>query len=203
MRLFQAIVCQELAPRELRLLLNDIASFGTFSLQFEEVLLERCFVVSSWHNVMKKVCIDVYPLVQPVSDGKFVPLSRVTSCLEPMQLPMCVRGAPPILVRVLDDCHLINDNSFVQQSFNEEVFLQCFRQAHQEIFRMFEVTTSVEYVIGVLGMMSGHLLRSSSFFPRLVVYCSVLQMRGLVLFCRQCKFAQIWITATCARFLWV
>ena len=33
------------------------------------------------------------------------------------------------------------------ESFNEDVFLQCFRQSHQDVFGMLEVTTALEYVI--------------------------------------------------------
>ena len=48
---------------------------------------------------------------------------------------------------MLDDNPADGRRLMVWQSFNEEVFLQCFRQSDQGVFGMLEVTTAFEYVI--------------------------------------------------------
>ena len=96
---------------------------------------------------MKKICVGAQSLDQKVPDPKLLPLARVVSCLEGQQLPVSIVGASPSLILVLNT-NRKDDRRFVTwQSFDEEVFLQCFRQSHQDIFGMVEVTTALEYVI--------------------------------------------------------
>ena len=74
-----------------------------------------------------------------------VPYMTLVSCF--CELPVSVLGASPSLIRVLDT-NRTDDRRFLSwQLFGEEVFLQCFRQSHQDIFGMVEVTTALEYVI--------------------------------------------------------
>ena len=61
-------------------------------------------------------------------------------------MPISVRGCSPLLLRLLSE-ERRDDRPFVlYHGFDEEVFLQCFRQAHQDIFGMLEVVTLVEYL---------------------------------------------------------
>ena len=86
-------------------------------------------------------------LDQKMPEPELLPLARVASCLEGQQLPVSVLGASPSLIRMLD-ANRTDDRRFRSwQSFDEEVFLHCFRQSHQDIFGMIEVTTALEYVI--------------------------------------------------------
>ena len=86
-------------------------------------------------------------LDQKMPDPELLPLPRVANCLEGQRLPMSVLGASPSLIRVLNT-NRTDDRRFLSwQSFGEEVFLQSFRQSHQDIFGMAEVTTALEYVI--------------------------------------------------------
>ena len=86
-------------------------------------------------------------LDQRMPDPEVLPLARVGNCLEVQRLPVSVLGASPSLIRVLDT-NRTDDRRFLSwQSFDEEVFLQCFRQSHQDNFGMVEVTTALEYMI--------------------------------------------------------
>ena len=76
-----------------------------------------------------------------------VPLSRVIYCLDPPQFQLCIRSASPTLVRVLiyarSDCkHFVTHERFIS-----EVFLECFRRAHQNTFGMLEIVAVVEYIV--------------------------------------------------------
>ena len=65
----------------------------------------------------------------------------------PKQLPVALSGASPSLVRVLRNVREDGRRFVIYQSFSEEVFLQCFRQAHQDVFGLVEVVTIVDYVV--------------------------------------------------------
>ena len=109
--------------------------------------MERCYVLC-WDGLnFKKICVGDQALDQNMPDPELLPLARVANCLEGQQLPVSVLGASPSLICVLDT-NRTDDRRFLSwQSFGEEVFLQCFRQSHQDIFGMVEVTTALEYVI--------------------------------------------------------
>ena len=80
-------------------------------------------------------------------DAELVPLAQVVPCFEAEQLPVSILGAIPSFIRVLDDQRADVRRFMMWQLFSEEVFLQCFRQSHQDVFGMLEVTTALEYVI--------------------------------------------------------
>ena len=145
---FQSFVCQGLAPRVIRLLLSGITKFKEYSIQFEkEDDAEFCFVVWWEDDHLKKVCISVESLDQALPDAELVPLSRVIHSLDPPHFPLCIRGASPTLVRVLGDVLPDGRDFVVHERFTSEVFLECFRRAHQNIFGMLEVVTAVEYIV--------------------------------------------------------
>ena len=76
-----------------------------------------------------------------------MPLSRIVYSLPTKQLPLSLSGASPSLVRVLGNVRADGLRFVVYQSFSEEVFLLCFRQAHQDVFGLVEVVTFVDYVV--------------------------------------------------------
>ena len=108
---------------------------------------ERCYVLCWEGNYLKKVCVGYQSLDLPVPDAELVPLARVVSSVGSQQLPVSIVGGSPSLLRVLGD-NRDDGREFLQvRRFNEDVFMQCFRQAHQDIFGMLEVMTAVEYVV--------------------------------------------------------
>ena len=146
--MFQSFLCRGLAPRVLRLMVSDVESFKEYGMQFERSgNVEHCYVLC-WDGLnLKKICVGGQSLDQKMPEPELLPLASVANCLEGRQLPVSVLGASPSLIRVLDT-NRTDDRRFLSwQSFDEEVFLQCFRQSHQDIFGMVEVTTALEYVI--------------------------------------------------------
>ena len=99
-----------------------------------------------WASV-KKICVGSQSLDRKVPDPELLPLAEVVTCFEGEQLPVSVVGGSSSLIRVLDDNRADGRRFMVLQSFNENVFPQCFRQSHQDVFGMLEVTTALEYVI--------------------------------------------------------
>ena len=129
-------------------MLSDVKSSKEYGMQFEKSgNIERCYVLC-WDALnLKKICVGDQSLDQKMPEPELLPLARVASCLEEQQLPVSVLGASPSLIRLLD-ANRTDDRRFLSwQSFDEEVFLHCFRQSHQDIFGMIEVTTALEYVI--------------------------------------------------------
>ena len=96
---------------------------------------------------MKKICVGSEPADQPMPNAELVPLSRVIHSLDSKQMPLSVIGASPSLLKVFGDNRTDGRRFVVHQGFTEELFLQCLRQAHQDIFGMVEVTSIVEYVV--------------------------------------------------------
>ena len=140
-----SFLCQGLAPRVLRLMISDVKSFKEYGIQFEKVgNEERCYVHCWEGTYLKKICVSSQTLDQKVPDAELVLLARVVTCFEGEQLPVSILGASPSLVRVLDDKRSDGRRFMMWQSFSEEVFLQCFRQSHQDVFGMLEVTTALE-----------------------------------------------------------
>ena len=129
-------------------MISDIKAFKEYGVQFEKSgHVERCYVLCWDGLVLKKICVGNETLDQRMPAPELLPLARVVNCLEGQQMPVSICGGSPSLFRVLD-AGRTDDRRFVSwQSFDEEVFLQCFRQAHQDIFGMIEITTAVEYII--------------------------------------------------------
>ena len=129
-------------------MINVVKSFKEYGIQFEKVgSVERCYVWCCDGTSLKKICVGSQSLDQKVRDPQLLPLAEVVTCFEGEQLLVSVLGVCPTLIRVLDDTRADGRRFMVLQSFNEDVFLQCFRQSHQDVFGMLEVTTALEYVI--------------------------------------------------------
>ena len=75
------------------------------------------------------------------------PLAQFVHSLPNARLPLCIAGASPSLHRVIEDNRNDRKRFVVHLQFTEEVFLQCVRQAHQDVFGMVEVTSLVDYVV--------------------------------------------------------
>ena len=71
----------------------------------------------------------------------------VVNSLHAKQLPISVSAARPSLVRVLEDNRSDERPFLAYQGFDGETFLQCLRQAHQDVFGKIEVTTIFDYII--------------------------------------------------------
>ena len=117
-------------------------------MQFEKaVRVERCYVLCWDGACLKKTCIGSQSLDHKLPDPELLALARVVTCFEEEQLPVSMLGATPSPICVLDDNWADGRRFMVWQSFDEEVFLQRFRQSHQDVFGMLEVTTALEYIV--------------------------------------------------------
>ena len=73
-------------------------------------------------------------------------LSKIVGSLSTRQLPVCILGATPSLIRVLEDNRADGRQSVVYQCFDEETLLLCVLQADQDVFGLVSVITLVEYL---------------------------------------------------------
>ena len=96
---------------------------------------------------MKKICVGCQSVDLPVPDAELIHLARVVHCLSLQQFPLSIVGGSPSLFRVLGGNRSGSREFVCVQRFNEDVFMLCFRQAHQDIFGILEVLTAVEYLI--------------------------------------------------------
>ena len=93
------------------------------------------------------VCINVEDVGQRVPDAELSSLSRIVCSCGGELMPLSIRGGPQSFVSVPSD-NRTDGRLFVYcREFTSEVFLQCYRQAHQEIFGMLEVTTMVDFLM--------------------------------------------------------
>ena len=148
MCLFRSLLCQRLAPRVLRVVLGNLPLSQEYSVEFEKTDgVQYCYVIYWEDDHLKKICIDSQSLDQKFPEAELVPIARVICSVEERQLPIALRGSSPLLLRVLSEnlCH--SRQFIVIQAFNDEVFMQCFRQAHQFVFGKVELITFVEYIV--------------------------------------------------------
>ena len=82
-----------------------------------------------------------------MSRSELVPLAQFVHSLPNARLPLCIGGASPSRIRVIEDNRNDGKRFVAHVQFTEDVFLQCVRQAHQDVFGMVEVTSLVDYVI--------------------------------------------------------
>ena len=93
------------------------------------------------------VCVHVEASGQKVPNSELAGLSRVVDSIVSCQLPMSCQGGSASLLRVLSDNRVDGRQFVLSQEFSEEAFLQCFREAHQEVFGMLEVTSMVDFLV--------------------------------------------------------
>ena len=117
--------------------MSGVTSISEYALQFEkDSRVEYCFIIYWDVDKLKKVSVDVQSLDEELPNAE---LNR--------RLQMVVRGASPSLMRVLGDTREVSRRFVVYQRFTEEVFLECFQRAHQDVFGMVENGTLVEFII--------------------------------------------------------
>ena len=132
----------------LRLVLSAVGTRNEYVLFYEkDTDVERCFVVCWLDNTLKKTCIGQEAFDQTMPKSELVPLARFVNSVPKARLPLCINGASPVLLRVIEDNRTDGKRFVMHQQFSEEVFLQCVRQAHQDVFGIVEVTSLVDYVI--------------------------------------------------------
>ena len=128
--------------------MSGVTGVSEYALQFEkDSRVWYCFIIYWDEDKVKKVCVDVQSLDEELPNAELKPVARVFFGLEFGRLPMVVRGASPSLMRVLGDTREDSRRFVVYQRFTEEVFLECFQRAHQDIFGMVEIVTLVEFII--------------------------------------------------------
>ena len=93
------------------------------------------------------VCVHVEASGQKVPNSELAGLSRVVDSIVSCPLPMSCQGGSASLLRVLSDNRVDGRQFVLGQEFSEEAFLQCFREAHQEVFGMLEVTSMVDFLV--------------------------------------------------------
>ena len=105
-------------------------------------------LVRTWEkHVLLEVCVDVQTAGQRVPLAELSSLSCILGSVPGGQLPLSIEGASPSLLRVLSDAREDGRQFVLSRNFTEEIFLCCYRQAHQEVLGMMEVTAMVDYLI--------------------------------------------------------
>ena len=146
--LFWSFLCQGVAPRALRLVVSSVTGVSEYALQFEkDSQVEYCFIAYWDEDKLKKISVDIQSLDEELPNAELKPVARFFFGLESRRLPMVVRGASPSLMRVLGDTRDGSRRFVVCQRFTEEVFLECFQRAHQDVFGMVEIVTLAEFII--------------------------------------------------------
>ena len=103
MILFQALLCRGLAPRVLRLVLSAVGKQNENALFYEKDRDdERCFVVCWLDHSLRKICIGQQVLDQVMPKSELVPLAQFVNSVPNACVPLCVSGASPLLIRVID-----------------------------------------------------------------------------------------------------
>ena len=96
---------------------------------------------------MLDICINVEPLGQRVPQAALSSLSRIVTSLPSASFPVSIRGVSPSILRVLSDERSDGHRFVFAREFSTDVFLHCYRVAHQEIFGLLEVTTMVDFLM--------------------------------------------------------
>ena len=146
---FQAFLCQGLARRVLRVVvLGHFALSREYSVDIaRDDCMECCYVVYWEEECLKKICVDSRPIDQKFPDAELVPIARVLCSVEDAPWPVSNRNCSPLLLRVFSENRRDARQFIVNEPFEGNAFLQCFRQAHQDVFCMVELITLVEYIV--------------------------------------------------------
>ena len=141
-------VCGAVFPRVLRSLFARVAAskeYSIFYVQRDDSLY--CFV-RTWDDVcLQDVCVRVEAIGQQVPYAELSCMSRIVDSLASCQWPLAIKSGSPSLQRVLNDNRVDGRRFIVCREFTKEVFLQCYREAHQEVFRMLEMTSTVDFLM--------------------------------------------------------
>ena len=117
--------------------MTNVVSSNAYGLQYEkEGLTEYGFIVYLEGALLKTICVGNQPMEQPLLDSKLLPLCPIVRSLESRHLPLSICGVRPLLLRVLSETREDRQHFVVTQRFVESILLQCFQQAHQNVFGM-------------------------------------------------------------------
>ena len=108
---------------------------------------QYCFVLTWEGNTLLDICVNYEPLGQRVPQSELSPLSRIVTSLPSAPFPISIRGTGPSVLRVLSDERSDGQQFVYAREFSSDVFLHCYRVAHQEIFGLFEVTIMVDFLV--------------------------------------------------------
>ena len=125
-----------------------VAAFRDYSVFFvDDGTSYSCYVQTWDEHELFCVCVLVEASGQKVPNSELACLSRVVDSIVSCQLPMSCQGGSASLLRVLNDNRVDGRQFVLGQEFSEEAFLQCFREAHQEVFGILEVTSMVDFLV--------------------------------------------------------
>ena len=93
------------------------------------------------------ICVSVEVLQQRVAASELASLSRVVCAIESGQMPMSIRGGPQSFLRVLSDSRTDGRLFIYCREFTSDTFMQCYRQADQEVFGMLEMSAMIDYLM--------------------------------------------------------
>ena len=132
----------------LRVVLGHLALSREYSVEFSwDNCMEYCYVGYWEEECLKKICVDSQPVDQEFPDAELVPIAKVLCSVEDAPWPVSIRNCSPLLLRVFSEGRRDSRQFIVNEPFDGNVFLQCFRQAHQDVFGMVELVTLVEYIV--------------------------------------------------------
>ena len=127
---------------------------------------------------MLDTCINVEPLGQRVPQSELSSLSRIITSLPSASFPVSIRGVSPSILRVLSDERSDGHRFVYAREFSVDVFLHCYRVAHQEIFGLLEVTTMVDFLMlrlrGASVFHDRHVFQLFSWLIRVLKRCGCL-----------------------------
>ena len=132
----------------LRALIARISAFREYSVFFAEVDgLHKCFVQTFDDHTLMSICVRVETAGQRVPEAELAGLSRVIESTASCQMPLACHGGSPTLLRVFSDNRVDGREFLVYREFGVDVFLHCYRLAHQEVFGGLETTTMIDYLL--------------------------------------------------------
>ena len=138
--MFQSFICRALFSRMMRSFFARVT--------FRERDDGQYCVARTWdENELQSTCVAVEASGQRVPRSELSCLSRVLNSVTSCLLPLAIEGGSASLLGVLNENRIDGRRFIVWQGFTVESFLQCFRQAHQAVFGMLEVTTMVDYLM--------------------------------------------------------
>ena len=108
---------------------------------------QYCFVRTWDGSDLLEICINVETLGQRIPQPELSSLSRVVTSLPSSPLPVSIRGISQSVLRVLSDERSDGHRFVYAREYSTEVFLHCYRAAHQEIFGLLELSTMVEFLM--------------------------------------------------------
>ena len=132
----------------LRSLFARIGSFREYSVSFAESGgYHKCVVQTFDEHTLMSICVRVEAAGQRVPEAELAGLSRVIDSTTACQMPLSCQGCSPTLLRILSDNRVDGREFLMYREFSVDVFLYCYRLAHQEVFGVLETTTMIDFLV--------------------------------------------------------